>query len=78
MQYGGDDVERCRLEPLTGIALLQSGLLLVVADDVESPWLFVDGRWGVAHAFHDVVDFLLLHVAGLIVPAAVAVLHKFQ
>ena len=78
VQYGGDDVERCRLEPLTGIALLQPGLFIVATDDMESPWLLVDRRRGVSHALHDVVDFLLLHVAGLIVPAAVAVLHKFQ
>ena len=51
--------------------------LSVSAYDVESPWLFVDSRRGVAHAFHDIVDFLLLHVAGLIVPAAIAVLHQF-
>jgi hypothetical protein len=43
MQYGGDDIHRSRREPLTVIALLKLCPVLLPTDDMEAPWLFVDG-----------------------------------
>ena len=73
-----DDVKGSRSEPFTVVALLQFWFILIIADDVESPWLFIHCRRCHAHTFHEIVQFFLFYIAWLISPATVSVLHKFQ
>lgn len=68
---GGNDVKRCRIEPITGITLPQLPDSIRIGNDSEPPWLPVHRRRSHTHTLHDVIQFLLFYLPVLIVSATV-------
>ena len=78
MKHGGEDIQRCFVEPRTLEARLKLLPALPTADYAELPWLPVYGRRSKSHTLLEVRNFLSLYRLVEITATTVAALYDIN